>query len=188
MFRGYLSSITVKKASEVLKDYKGILLDIACGDGILFKEIGSSNKKVFGVDMNLEQAAKAKRRGMPVSAGDIFEMPFKDKSFDAAVCLNTIYNFSSLSELKPVFNEMARIIKDNGRIVIDIRNKTNPIIWFKCWLHNRKKLFPTSPYKPGDIKAALEKVGYRLVQKNTVGIDNPYLAWGYIMVFEKRLK
>lgn len=188
MFRGYLPSITVKKASEVLTDYKGILLDVACGDGILFKEIDSSHKKIFGIDINWEQAAKAKRRGMPVSAGDIFEMPFKDKSFNAAVCLNTIYNFSSLSELKPVFYEMTRIIKDNGRIVIDIRNKTNPIIWFKFWLHNRKRLFPTSPYKPEDIKAALEMVGCRLIQKSAVGINNPYLAWGYIMVFEKRLK
>jgi SAM-dependent methyltransferase len=122
---------------------------------------------------------------MSVAMGNILVMPFKSGVFDTAVCLNTIYNFSSLPEFKPAFMEMLRIIRNNGKIIIDIRNRRNPVLRIKFWLHNRKKLFPTNPYAPEEISREMNTAGCRLVQKKAVGINNRYLAWGYVMVFEK---
>lgn len=184
--RDYLPLLTVRTAARILKDYTGMVADIACGNGALFKEIrNGGNKNIFGIDISWNQIIGARAKGASVVMGNILEMPFKNRIFDTAVCLNTIYNFASLPEFEPAFKEMIRVVKDNGRILIDIRNKKNPILRFKYWWHNRKKLFPTIPYYTEDIEIAMKAVGCRLLQKSAVGIDNPYLAWGYIMVFEK---
>ena len=184
--RNYLPTITVRAAANLLKDCKGKVADIACGKGLLLKELVPLNgKSIFGVDRAPDQLAEASAAGMSVIRGNILVMPFRSGVFDAAVCLNTLYNFSSLPEFQPAFTEMLRIINDNGKIVIDIRNRKNPVIRIKNWLHSRKKMFPTVPYVPEDITRAMNDAGCRLVQKKAIGINNRYLAWGYIMIFEK---
>ena len=186
MLLNYLPEKTVSTAAELLLDYKGKVADIACGKGPLLNELLPLNgKRIYGVDQSSKQLAEANAAGMSVAMGNILVMPFKSNAFDVAVCLNTIYNFSSLPEFQPAFTEMLRIINDNGKIVIDIRNRRNPVIRVKNWLHNRKKLFPTVPYVPEDITRVMNDAGCRLVQKKAVGINNRYLAWGYIMIFEK---
>jgi ubiquinone/menaquinone biosynthesis C-methylase UbiE len=186
MLQDYLPVKTVRAAAELLMDYKGKIADIACGKGPLLKELSPLNgKKIIGVDQSWKQLSEANAGGMSVALGNILVMPFKSGVFDMAVCLNTIYNFSSLSDFTPAFREMLRIINDNGKIVIDIRNKRNPVIRIKNWLHNRKKLFPTIPHVPEDITSVMNAEGYRLTVKKAVGMSNRYLAWGYIMIFEK---
>ncbi len=186
MLRNYLPTITVKAAAELLRDHKGMIADIACGKGTLKKELLPSNgKMVFGIDRSQELTVDANKAGTSAVTGNILEMPFKDGSFDMAVCLNTIYNFPSLSKFGPAFMEMIRIINKHGKIILDIRNRKNPVIRFKNWMHNRKNLFPTNPYIPEDIIKVMNDSGYRLIEKKAVGINNQYLAWGYILVFEK---
>ena len=187
MLRNYLPEITVKAAAELLRDYECTVADIACGKGTLKKMLSPSNgKRVFGIDRTQEHTVDANNAGTSAVTGNILEMPFKDGAFDMAVCLNTIYNFSSLSEFEPAFREMIRIINEHGKIIVDMRNRKNPVIRFKNWLHNRKDLFPTTPYIPEDIIKVMKAAGCRLTGKKAVGINNRYLAWGYIMIFEKR--
>ncbi|KPJ99495.1 MAG: hypothetical protein AMK71_09675 [Nitrospira bacterium SG8_35_4] len=186
MLLNYLPEKTVRTAAALLMNYTGKVADIACGKGPLLKELSPLNgTKIIGVDQSWQQLSEANSTGMAVALGNILVMPFKSSAFDMAVCLNTLYNFTSLSEFNPAFGEMLRIIHDSGKIVIDIRNRRNPVIRIKNWLHNRKKLFPTIPYIPEDIIRALQAAGCRLVQKKAVGINNRYLAWGYVMIFEK---
>jgi ubiquinone/menaquinone biosynthesis C-methylase UbiE len=186
MRRNYLPTITVRTAAELLKASSGRIADIACGKGPLQTALAPSNgEMIIGVDQSWSQLADANAAGMSVALGNILVMPFKSSVFDMAVCLNTLYNFSSLEEFHPAIEEMLRIIHDDGKIVIDIRNRRNPVIRIKNWLHNRKELFPTIPYVPEDITGAMNAAGCRLVRQEAVGINNRMLAWGYIMVFEK---
>lgn len=187
IFNNYLPTKTVKTAAEILKDYKGMIADIACGKGVLLKEIEQHNdKKIVGIDSAWDQITDAKSAGMSVLKGTILNMPYKNSVFNIAICLNTIYNFSSLSGFEPAFREMTRIINKNGKIIIDIRNKRNFIIRFKYWLRKRKMTFPTIPYLPEEIMNVMNAAGCRLIREKAVGINNQYLAWGYIMVFEKK--
>ena len=183
---GYLPRLTVTTAERVLMEYKGRIIDIACGNGPLLRELHQhKNKSAVGIDINPNQIAQAQAAGVNAILGDMFSMPFPDETFDASVCLNAIYNFSSLRELGPAFREMIRLVKKDGRLLIDVRNKRNPFIRIKYWLHNKKKLFQTNPYTPDDLETAMKAVGGRLVTKYAIGINNPFLAWGYILVFEK---
>ncbi len=186
MLRNYLPEITVKAAAEMLREHNGMVADIACGQGPLIKALSPLNgKKVFGVDQSWKQIVAADASGMSAAIGNILKMPFKSGAFDIAICLNTIYNFSSLSGFIPAFREMIRITKKDGKIIVDIRNRRNPVIRIKTWLHNRKNLFTTIPYIPVDIINAMKAEGCRLTEEKAVGINNRYLAWGYIMIFKK---
>ncbi len=186
ILRNYLPEKTVRLAAELLKDYKGTVADIACGKGPLLKQLSPLNgKRVFGVDQAWDQIKEADASGMSAAIGNILVMPLKSAAFDIAICLNTIYNFSSLSGFIPAFREMIRITKKDGKIIIDIRNRRNPVIRFKSWMHSRKNLFPTTPYIPEDIIKVMNDSGCKLTGKKAVGINNRYLAWGYILVFEK---
>ncbi|MBI5233957.1 MAG: class I SAM-dependent methyltransferase [Deltaproteobacteria bacterium] len=184
--RGYLPLLTVRTAVKLLEDYSGRIIDVGCGKGALIREIRDLNdKSILGIDIRLSQAADAKAEGMPVVIGDIIHTPFRRGAFDIAVCLNTIYNFPSLQEFTPVFKEIASITKESGKIMIDIRNKANPLIRIKTWIHNRRRGFPAIPYVPEQVIAAMKAHDCKLVGCNAVGVDNRYLAWGYILVFEK---
>jgi len=164
----------------------GKVADIACGKGPLLKELSPLNdKRIVGVDQSWKQLSEASATGMSVALGNILVMPFKSGVFDMAVCLNTMYNFSSLPEFKPAFHEMLRITNTKGKIVVDIRNRRNPVMRLHYWLHKRKKLFPTIPYVPEDIARVMNAAGCRLTLKKAVGMNNRYLAWGYVMIFEK---
>lgn len=183
---GCLPRITIKVAAGILREHEGKIADIGCGTGALLRELGEGyRERIVGVDSNQGQVDQARRVGMHVVEGSMFKLPFEEFSFDVTVCFNTLYNFSSLAELGPAFREMARITRDGGKIVVDIRNKLNPALRLKYWLHTRKGGFPTVPYYTGEIQAAMRAVGCRFARRQAVGINNPYLAWGYIMVFEK---
>ena len=183
---GYLPRTIIKAAAGILKGYEGKIADIACGTGVLLKELGERYKeRIIGVDSDQKHVITARQEGMHVVEGNMFKLPFEDVSFDLAVCFNTLMNFSSLAELGPAFLEMARITRDGGRIMVDIRNKLNPVMRLKYWLHMRKRGFAAVSYSTAEIETAMRAVGCRLVLQHAVGMNNPYLAWGYIMVFEK---
>ena len=184
--KGYLPRAVVRAAVKILKNYDGNIADIGCGTGELLKGLGKDKKRnIVGLDIALDQATKARQSGLTVVMGDALFTPFKDKVFDAVACLNTIYNFHSLDELRPAFKEVARILTKNGRVVLDIRNKKNLFLQFKYWLHMRKHKFPTVTYLPEELEKAMKSFGLRLVRKDAIGMKNPLLSWGYIMVFEK---
>ncbi|MBI5682440.1 MAG: class I SAM-dependent methyltransferase [Deltaproteobacteria bacterium] len=169
-----------------MKDYTGRIVDVACGKGVLIGEVAHyGNKTVLGIDMAEDQIAVAKATGMPLVRGNIFRMPFKDMVFDVSVCLNTLYNFNSLSDLKPILKEMVRIVRLGGKIIIDIRNRKNLLLYIKYWLHMKQGKHPTVSYLPDEMEYEMRELGCRLVQYEVVGINNPYLILDYVLVFEK---
>ena len=65
--RGYLPRITVRTVARVLKDHGGRVADIACGRGVLLKEISThNNKNVVGIDIDTGQIEYARSAGMTV--------------------------------------------------------------------------------------------------------------------------
>jgi hypothetical protein len=81
---------------------------------------------------------------------------------------------------------MMRVTESGGRILIDIRNKRNPLLKFKYWWHMKKGGFPTISYIPDDIIKILEKLDCYLEKIEPVGLKFRFLSFGYIMIFRKR--
>ncbi|MBD3350148.1 MAG: methyltransferase domain-containing protein [Candidatus Lokiarchaeota archaeon] len=98
------------------------LLEIGCGTGALLLEIGSKfNLKLHGIDVNAarinaaNQNLKKKKIRANLYTMDIKKNSFKDATFDVIVC-NLVFLW--MDELDIVFQEIHRILKRNGFLII----------------------------------------------------------------------
>ena len=111
------------------------ILDVACGTGDMCVELMKRGCTVTGIDLSEEMLAIAHRKCIAVlqngsSAtkaihepfhetallqGDAERLPFEDATFDAVTCAFGVRNFVHLEQ---GLNEMLRVLKPGGRIVI----------------------------------------------------------------------
>ena len=70
---------------------------------------------------------------------DAQHLPFLDKTIDAAICINTFYNFHAKSDVVDALEEMERVCKRDGFIIFDIRNRINPFVFLRfkfVWIYD----------------------------------------------------
>lgn len=98
------------------------LLEVGCGSGELLKEIGVKfNLKLVGIDINKDRINYANRnlkRNMieaKLHLMDILNNDFEDEMFDVVV---THFLFLWIKDLEKCFEELHRIIKNNGVLLI----------------------------------------------------------------------
>jgi ubiquinone/menaquinone biosynthesis C-methylase UbiE len=98
------------------------VLDVACGPGIVACELANYVSQVSGIDITpamIEQAKqiqKEKKLGnLTWKIGDIITLPFDDSSFSLVI---TRYSFHHLLDPQKVLDDMIRVCKHGGRIVI----------------------------------------------------------------------
>lgn len=100
------------------------LIDIGCGDGVyeslLTKE---ARKKIvsYGVDISVNQLKKAKKYIDKTLELD-FEnksLPYKNNFFDIAICSEVLEH---LFEPENILSEIARILKENGILILTAPN------------------------------------------------------------------
>lgn len=107
---------------ELLGDVSGrTLLDLGCGDGKLAVELASRGAQVTAVDASEPMIAAARARADEAGVEIRFhiaaagKLPFPDGNFDTVAAV-TILCF--VENATPVFNEIARILRPGGRLVI----------------------------------------------------------------------
>ncbi|PSL50743.1 ubiquinone/menaquinone biosynthesis C-methylase UbiE [Salsuginibacillus halophilus] len=99
------------------------VLDVGCGTGRLLIGNGTEAKSITGVDLSEKMVAKAgalcTECGMEEKAsfyaGDAYELPFEDDSFDIAV--STLVVFLLPEPLKAI-DEMKRVVRPGGRLAM----------------------------------------------------------------------
>jgi ubiquinone/menaquinone biosynthesis C-methylase UbiE len=103
-----------------------VVLDVACGTGIVSCEFARFVSHVTGIDLTpamIEQAKQTQQekqlKNMTWMVGDVSKpLPFDNSSFSMVV---TRYSLHHLLEPKKVLQEMKRVCADNGKIlVIDV--------------------------------------------------------------------
>ena len=97
------------------------LIDIACGDGYILYEALKSKKphirNIYGLDlanMRLQRTKKFVPKTKLVQ-GSIFNLPFKNNSFDAVVCSETLEH---LENYQNAISELIRITKKELLITV----------------------------------------------------------------------
>ena len=98
------------------------VLDVACGPGIIACEFAKKVTHVMGIDITpamIEEARNLQRErkidNIHWKLGDVNNLPFEDNLFSLVV---TRYSFHHLIEPKQVLEEMKRVCKPNGKILI----------------------------------------------------------------------
>ena len=108
---------------ELAKPQKGdTVLDVACGPGIVACELAKFVSHVTGIDITpamIEQAKQMQKErklnNITWKIGDIITLPFDNSSFSLVI---TRYSFHHLLNPPKVLDEMIRVCKPDGRIVI----------------------------------------------------------------------
>jgi len=119
--KGHYDSIdTIISMSEVSQDDK--VLDIACGTGIVTCEFAKYAKNVVGLDITkdmIAQAVKAQHENnltnIKFDLGNVENLPYENDSFDI---IFTRYSFHHFLDTQKVFDEMIRVCKSNGKIIV----------------------------------------------------------------------
>ncbi len=108
-----------RKLSKILNKLKYKKpLDIGCGEGLYLKILKNS----FGVDISINALKKAKKNSENVVLADARRLPFKEKSFDLILSIEVVTHIDK-KYWKEVFNEIDRVLKKNGIIILSMHNK-----------------------------------------------------------------
>lgn len=96
------------------------ILDIGCGTGAVLTKVLSecTDIQACGVDLSqkmIEKAAEILGPGVQLVVGDADDLPWKNNSFDLVVCNSSFHHFP---EPTRVLNEINRVLKPAGRIII----------------------------------------------------------------------
>lgn len=85
------------------------VIDLGCGDGSLMQILAKNGNRCQGVEISQSGVEVCKNRGLDVIRGRIdAKLPFKDKSFDMAICNVTIH---MVMYPEMLVKEMVRISK-----------------------------------------------------------------------------
>ena len=142
--KGHYDSIdTIISISEVSQN--STVLDIACGTGIVTCEFAKYAKNVIGLDITqdmLTQAIKIQEEkeltNIKFDLGNVESLPYESNSFDIVF---TRYSFHHFLDTKKVFEEMIRVCKPNGKIiVVDVALKNE---YAKAYNHMEKLRDPS---------------------------------------------
>lgn len=104
----------------------GNLVDLGCGDGGIL-DILTDGIQYTGIDISPTQLEYAKKRAKKLGKkntqfymGDILNLEVNDSSFDSAIVCDVVEHVLSTEKL---FNEIKRVVKKNGYIIISIPNE-----------------------------------------------------------------
>jgi ubiquinone biosynthesis O-methyltransferase len=107
---------------ELVGDVSGCrILDVGCGDGEFALELTRRDAIVTGIDASAAMIEAAKDRAKQHNANVTFQvavaehLPFPAEQFDVVTAI-TILCF--VEDAGPVFQEMARVLRPGGRLVI----------------------------------------------------------------------
>lgn len=104
--------------ASVIEKNQSVILDLACGDGILLERLSRSrfkHSKLIGVDMSRGELDVAQtrlaNRGVQLFEGRAQKIPLADKSVDFVLCHMAFMLMDSIEE---VVSEIYRILKQGG--------------------------------------------------------------------------
>lgn len=93
-----------------------LLLDAACGGGLLAPHLIGSGYRHVGVDLSPTATRLAAEHGVAVSRGDVGRLPFRDESFDVVVAGEVLEH---VADLPGVVAEVCRVLRPGGTLVVD---------------------------------------------------------------------
>ncbi len=184
-------------AAEMCRQYSGRLLEFGCGEGLFLMSLKKSNPSVelWGVDIWGEILIKAKDAFDKAGIKDIRlihsqgeRLPFEDDFFDHVVCINVFLNMGSLAGVEAAAREMARVLKKDGSLVIEFRNRMNPFVFLKYRLADyydatvRKQALALTTFTIWEILGLFKALKCSVNKREFIGF--PYNSFAPIVIME----
>lgn len=156
----------------------GKFVDIAGGYGRLAPEYLGRAEEATLFDYSKTELAQARELygdRLKTKAGDIYNLPFKDDSFDALLMVRATHHFK---DMQKVADELYRVLKPGGIAVIEVANKRTLPRILRYWSGKSKdNPFSLEPanltkidadgfynYHPKYIETIFKKSGFQIDQ------------------------
>jgi ubiquinone/menaquinone biosynthesis C-methylase UbiE len=174
--RGALSDrIRDAAVALLLEAPGGPILEVGVGEGLLAREVvvRGATKKFVGMDILRDNLKRARERidsaqGFAVICARGDYPPFRASSFLRVVCINTLHNQASWSQVEAMVSAAGALVKEGGSLILDIRNACDPLISsayrYSTLFDPSTKRLPVRSYRPGHIKRLLEGRGFLIVR------------------------
>ncbi|HAJ57178.1 MAG TPA: hypothetical protein DCL35_05350 [Candidatus Omnitrophica bacterium] len=193
---GYWQAKIRQAAIGLAGGYTGRLLEVGCGEGLFLKGLHRINAglRLYGVDSwdrMLERARQLlaeNENTVTFSKADGRHLPFDNGFFDAVVCVNVFLNVEGLSVVRQILEEMARVCRPGGRIIVEFRNSFNPLLVLKFRLASfydatvRERKLPLNTYRREDIVDLLK--GFDFSVTRGLYLDFPIKKFAPIIILE----
>ncbi|MFH0886897.1 MAG: class I SAM-dependent methyltransferase, partial [bacterium] len=139
-FGGYKYDGRWEKVAKALVDHYGLkvgdrVLDVGCGEAFLLYDLMRlvPGLEIQGIDISQYAIQHAKEEVRPfLKVGNAVSLPYKDKSFDLIISLNTLHNLFCY-DLVSALKEIERVGKKNKYIVVESyrteEEKVNMMYW-----------------------------------------------------------
>ena len=121
--------------------FYGDVLDLGCGDGRLAEYLASHADSVLAID--LEEHPRWQMVRMPnvkFQVGNAEQLDLRDAGFDTVLSVNMLHH--TTSPLRAL-QEMARVRKPAGRVIVVEPNRYNPLGYVHLTLMGNHQHFPT---------------------------------------------
>ena len=121
------------------------ILDLGCGPGFLSFDLAAQGYRGIGVDAALTMIRLCNRRAATeglsgvwrYQLGDVEALPFRNESFDAAICAGVI---EYLPTDENILHEAARVLRRGGRFILCVTNKYGYTVSLSALLYRIKQI------------------------------------------------
>ena len=146
------------------------LFDEAVSAGV-FADLALQADSVFGIDISSLMVGVARERcaGLHGVGGDVRCLPFADKAFDMVFSNSTLDHFGSPDKIALSLNELYRVLRPGGELLLTLDNLMNPAVAIRNALpYDLLHRLGIVPYqvgatlRPRRLKELIEHTGFEI--------------------------
>jgi 2-polyprenyl-6-hydroxyphenyl methylase / 3-demethylubiquinone-9 3-methyltransferase len=122
-----------------------VLVDLACGGGLLAPHVAGRGYLHVGVDVGEQAVAVARGHGVTTVRGDVLRVPLRDAAADVVVAGEILEHVGDLDGL---VDEIARVLRPGGTLVLDTLADTMACRILMITLAERVGIVPRGIHDP----------------------------------------
>ncbi len=161
------------------------ILEIGCGNGFNSSLLSKNpSLKIIGIDKSKEAISTSKKRYPWISFEimDAEKMSFSDQYFDEIYAMDVLEHIDNLNN---VLNEISRILKKNGKLIVNIPASKSEKLLLNIRPSYFKEIHHIRIFKDNELEKILEKRNYILLKKKFTGFLRHI---EFIYLFKRKVK
>jgi ubiquinone/menaquinone biosynthesis C-methylase UbiE len=164
------------------------VLDVACGTGILLKELLERvpDIEVYGVDASADMLAQARialkdqprvqLEQVEVGAGETANLPYARGSFDLITCTNALHD---MPEPVGILEGLMRLLAAGGQLVVEDFARRKPVFLWAAfeWLLQRLEGSRVHAFTQAEAQSLCQQAGLHVACGRSFTVDWLWHGW-----------